>query len=187
MIKDIFKTGLYYIDLDLDVKSISKYCLSLYKETKGIENSNVGGFHSEHLSGEHLPLNDLFIEIEKHGNLYSEEIGFSKNRKLKTIWVNVNSYKDYNAEHLHPNCIMSGVYYTNKPENGGDLILYAPNFDILSTNWSTQNSNTPYTYQQYTTPAVANRLYLFPNWLKHSVEPNLNTKEKRVSISFNLI
>ena len=32
-----------------------------------------------------------------------------------------------------------------------------------------------------------NYLILFPGYLKHSVAPNLNKKEKRISISFNAI
>ena len=35
-------------------------------------------------------------------------------------------------------------------------------------------------------PAV-NRLVLFPSWLEHSVEPNLNPDKKRISFSFNFI
>ena len=35
-------------------------------------------------------------------------------------------------------------------------------------------------------PSIENYLYLFPSWLSHWVEPNLNKKEERISISFNL-
>jgi hypothetical protein len=31
---------------------------------------------------------------------------------------------------------------------------------------------------------MSNALYVFPGWLKHSVQPNL-TKEDRLSVSFN--
>ncbi len=34
--------------------------------------------------------------------------------------------------------------------------------------------------------AATGWLYLFPNWLNHSVEPNLNKKQKRISIAFNM-
>ena len=36
------------------------------------------------------------------------------------------------------------------------------------------------------TEVMPGRLYIFPSWLRHDVEPNLNKKEKRISISFNL-
>jgi len=32
---------------------------------------------------------------------------------------------------------------------------------------------------------VENMLLLFPSWLKHMVKPNMNKKQKRISISFN--
>ena len=35
-------------------------------------------------------------------------------------------------------------------------------------------------------PSIENGLYLFPSWLKHYVKPNMNKKEERISISFNL-
>ena len=34
-------------------------------------------------------------------------------------------------------------------------------------------------------PVAENTLYLFPGWLNHFVNPNLNKTEERISISFN--
>jgi len=185
MIQDIFKIGIYYFDLDLDVKDINDYCITYSKNNKGRSVSNLGGYQSEPLHGEHPVLNDLFLQIEKHTNLYSQSLGFTSKRVFDSIWMNINGYKDYNAEHIHTNCKISGVYYTQTPKDCGDILFSSPHFDILSCNWSDEASKTTYTFQEYWMPAVANRLYLFPNWLRHSVKPNLNKKEKRISISFN--
>jgi hypothetical protein len=38
----------------------------------------------------------------------------------------------------------------------------------------------------YGMPAIQNRLYMFPSWLRHSVKPNLNKNEDRISFSFNI-
>ena len=51
---------------------------------------------------------------------------------------------------------------------------------------------TPSDYNNYNSgtwwlPSEENNLYLFPSWLKHRVEPNLNKNENRISISFNLV
>ena len=51
--------------------------------------------------------------------------------------------------------------------------------------------NEPEEYNQYNTslvkaPAIENTLYLFPSWLNHFVESNMNKTEERISISFNI-
>ena len=54
MIIDFFKIGVYEVDLNLDVKAISEYCTSYSKKNKGRDISNIGGYHSKPLQGEHL-------------------------------------------------------------------------------------------------------------------------------------
>ena len=34
-------------------------------------------------------------------------------------------------------------------------------------------------------PVKEGKLILFPSWLKHGVQPNLNKTESRISVSFN--
>ena len=43
-----------------------------------------------------------------------------------------------------------------------------------------------YNAETWWKPAVEKRLYLFPSWLNHYVDPNLNQQE-RISISFNTV
>jgi len=186
MIQDIFKVGVYWVDLDLNTKAVSDYCISYSKKNKSRQVSNVGGYHSEPLQCENPVLNDLFLEIEKHTNLYSQSLGFTSKGVFDTVWININGYKDYNAEHQHPHCRLSGVYYAKTPTDCGDITFFAPHFDVLVSNWWNLGCTTQYTFQEYKMPAVENRLYIFPNWLRHMVDPNLNKKEKRISISFNL-
>ena len=35
-------------------------------------------------------------------------------------------------------------------------------------------------------PAEKNLLYIFPSYLYHTVEPNLNKEENRISLSFDI-
>ena len=50
MIKDLFKIGIFSIDLDLDVEAISNYCIEYRKNDKAPNTpgtlSNSGGYHS---------------------------------------------------------------------------------------------------------------------------------------------
>jgi len=191
MIQDIFKIGIFAKDLDLDTKAISDYCND-YRKTDNVTNmpgtlSNSGGYHSSYLHGKHPPLNSLFKQITEHTQTYNQALGFSKERRISDIWININGYRDYNVEHSHSGgCILSGVYYAQTPKDCGNIIFYPPHIDILQGNWYLQEKNSLYNYSNFWMPAKANRLYLFPNWLRHGVESNMNKEEERISVSFNL-
>ena len=74
-----------------------------------------------------------------------------------------------------------GTYSSNEnlvlticPDNPGQLV---------SLNFTEFNK---YNSSYHWMPAKENTLYIFPSWLKHKVEPNMNNDE-RISISFNTI
>ena len=87
-IVDIFKTPIYFEDLKLNTKSMRDYCLSLKRKNTSVVKSNVGGWQSDDLKGKHMPLNDLFLEIEKHCSKFTNEIGL---KNLLTI-DNIRSF-----------------------------------------------------------------------------------------------
>ena len=189
MIKDLFKIGIYSVDLNLDVKAIKDYCLDYRKNDTAQDNSshsNRGGYQSSYLDGKHLPLNKLFQEMEDHSNVYNQSLGFSEKRELDCIWININGYRDYNIEHAHAGCKLSGVYYVDTPKDCGNILFYPPHLDVLESNWYNEEKNSLYNYSSFWMPAIANRLYIFPNWLRHGTEPNLNKEEDRMSLSFNV-
>ena len=70
IIQDLFKISVYKNILSLDSKVISNYCLELQKKDgdkiktdKTRISTNIGGWHSNDLIGEHKPLNDLFLSL----------------------------------------------------------------------------------------------------------------------------
>lgn len=100
-------------------------------------------------------------------------------------WANVNPKYASNKIHDHANCLFSGVYYLQTPENCGSLMFYDPRDARTFYKPSVQN------FTAYTADAVAHTaspglLLIFPSWLKHGVEPNLSDAD-RISISFNYV
>lgn len=184
---NIFEIPVYNTKLDLNNKSIASYCKKIKKKDKGINVSNLGGWHSTSLNGKHETLNDLFLDIEHHSNLFAIKCGINKKLKLDNIWININSFKDSNQIHFHPNCYFSGVYYVDVPENSGNIEFIHPAEDLLDTNWSNQDKNNLNLFNSSRTflTSKEGHLLLFPSWLKHLVKPNM-TKKERISISFNL-
>ena len=188
IIQDIFKIGVYKTILSLNNKDIKKHCLNIKKKEKGLDMSNICGWHSNFLSGIHKPLNNLFLSIEKHGNIFAKELGFKEPVCIDNIWININKYKDSNILHSHPYSLLGGVYYVNTPKNCGDIYFKNPAADQIIKDWDKYkfNGHTVNNSIEYFLNSLENRLFIFPSWLKHYVKPNMNKKQERISISFNL-
>ena len=188
-IHDIFKVPVYSIQLDLDIKKLQSFCNEYQQKDTGQTKSNVGGYHSNYLSLEDLSLQPLIEEIKTHSSQFAK--GFINNNEqvLANMWINISLYKDTNRSHNHPFSDISGVYYIKTPDDCGKIAFEHPAIDVLDYYYSPEPSKefNEYNSQIWWKPAVENRLYLFPSWLKHHVEPNLNKTEERVSISFNTI
>jgi uncharacterized protein (TIGR02466 family) len=184
---NLFEVPVYVKKLELDNKSILQYCKKLKKEDKGINRSNIGGWHSSELKGKHIELQTLFDQIIEKSNIFANQIGKKNKINITTLWININNYKDYNQSHFHSNCFLSGVYYVNIFDKGGKIVFDNPAQDLIDSNWDTTDIKSFTTVNSSTYSLVPNigDLILFPSWLKHKVEPNM-TNEDRVSISFNL-
>jgi len=195
---DISTTSIFSINLNLDLDKIQKYCRTLQKKDKGKRISNVGGWQSSNLEGEHLPLNNLLLEIEKNSIKFSEELKFNTGSKfnLANIWININKYKDYNKSHFHPKSYFSCIFFTKTPKNSGSLVFNNLNRLALSSywniNWNKDANDLPISYNKYNAESweiipKENTLIIFPSFLEHEVRPHMNKKEERITIASNVI
>jgi uncharacterized protein (TIGR02466 family) len=102
--------------------------------------------------------------------------------QIQNIWININKPGAYNHLHNHAGALLSGVYYVKStPEQGNIFFERGDNAEYFLPPMEKANyfTSTATTYK-----AMTDALYIFPGWLKHSVQPNL-TKDDRISISFN--
>jgi uncharacterized protein (TIGR02466 family) len=185
MIVDLFKVPIYNTHLNINNHKLETYCLDLSKRDSGRELSNSGGWQSTNLQQDSR-LDELISEISTHSNIFFQELGLKMEAGLINIWVNINKYRDYNHQHIHPNSKISGVYYVTTPENSGDLLLFHPAYDLMGYDWICEKSSSEYVIPSKNVKVKSGVLILFPSWLKHSVESNMNLTKKRISISFNL-
>lgn len=188
MIEDIFPTPLYEVNLNCNIPEIQKYCLDMMSKDEGNKISNIGGWQSKNLNGLHMPLNELFEDIEYHANIFAKKIHLKKSIYLSNIWININSYKDYNVIHSHTQTFFSGVFYVKCPENCGHIEFHHPTENTHQYDWhgSKFNKLNRYNYGVVNGQSIENKMYIFPSWLLHNVTPNLNKTEKRISIAFNI-
>ena len=185
---DIFKFQLYCEKLNFDTDSLSNLCFELQNKNKdyGRISSNLGGWQSDDLFDAYTIISNLRKLIYNHIDIYSKNFKLNKKLKLDNLWININGYKDLNLPHIHPNNILSGVFYVKVPKNSGKIRFENPCLDLMESVY--QNSIIEYNSINSATWSLEpdeNLLILFPSFLKHSVLPNMNKKEKRISISFN--
>lgn len=188
---DLFSVPIHAHYANLDNQAMAKYCLSMMEKGEGkeVKRSNEGGWQSKDLQGKHDVLNDLFITITDTVNKFIYELDMP-DLKISNIWININGYKDFNREHTHPSSILSGVYYVQTHENCGGITFTNPNRSEVEGYWFPQlraDKNNPKVCSAWRMPAETGKLYVFPSWLSHSVDPNLDKNKKRISISWNSV
>ena len=183
-----FAVPLFYVELDLDVVSIEKFCQEYRDNNEGRVVSNVGGYQSNNLPTDNKHINSLVDQIVKHSNIFSESYSLKIKNVISTMWLNINGYKDSNGLHLHSLSIFSGVYYVKTPKDCGSIVFENPAADIMDYAHCVMNFTefNKYNSSYHWMTAKENILYIFPSWLIHKVEPNMNNDE-RISISFNTI
>jgi len=150
---------------------------------KGRVISNHGGWQSSDIvANECKEVDRLVNYLNTEINECATQVGL-KDLQIYNLWININPTGSYNHLHNHVGSVFSGVYYVQAtPEQGniqferGDNGEYHIPSDIAK---ETYFSCTRATYA-----AKTNALYVFPSWLKHSVQGNYTT-EDRISISFN--
>ena len=186
MISDIFKTSIYTSVFDhLDNEAMVKHCIDYKRDNPSVEISNDGGYQSEALSGIHLPLNELFKDIDYTCNAYCQRLGMKMPTKIDNLWININPPGSYNIEHRHPLSLISGVFYLSVPKDSGGLVFTNPidKFDMFFGK-NVVDNYTPYNSACHEFKPVNNELVLFPSFLSHRVMTN-KSDENRISLAFN--
>jgi uncharacterized protein (TIGR02466 family) len=184
---DVFKQAIYSFKLNLDLEEINNFCLDFESKNKKRIVSNSGGFQSNNLDF-NIPIVNKMLTLFLNNVNYVAQKHFKLNKSLNisNIWFNINRYKDSNLTHMHPNSLLSGVFYSKTPHNSGDLKFFnSESAGIFFTNFNVTESNN-YNSPVYTLEPEASFLHIFPSYLNHCVQQNLSNQE-RISFSFNTI
>jgi uncharacterized protein (TIGR02466 family) len=110
------------------------------------------------------------------------------------MWANMNMRYSHNRNHVHPGALWSGVYYIRCPKDSGRIWFTDPRGEAhcMIPRYG-KNRDRSLWREVYYEP-VPGRLILFPGWLTHEVEINLNKEFEeddrrgwRYSLSFNFV
>ena len=154
-------------------------------DKKGKSKTNAGGWQSNFLSTDDIPLLVAFIgsildDIKQDLNIKSDV-----SIHLNGCWINVNNKNNYNRTHTHPGNMLSGCYYIKTPKKSGDIVFEDPRAQAVCLPLPVVEKN-KYTIQTARFHPESGAIVVFPSWLPHNVETNESDKE-RISVAFNMV
>lgn len=103
------------------------------------------------------------------------------------VWANKANMAEFHHKHVHPNSILSGIFYFNDFDRGGETNFFTPNLY-----WNAQKDG----YLRFnhlvssfditdTIKPSRGKLIIFPSTLQHSVNPVIKITDTRYTIAFN--
>ena len=168
---------------------ITKYGNSIDDEFKFIEKLRYieqkenGNFKSDDtylLKHNELALIKNFIYESL--NKYTQQIWMTKQKLVVTqCWTNRNPPHSKHHEHVHPNSIVSGVFYFKQSKTLPPIQFSKATQDGVKLNPEKYNQ---FNAETFLLPMVDGELVLFPSSLRHSVPLN-HGNDTRYSMSFN--
>ena len=148
---------------------------------------------STHWAGHELlsaipELKDLRNFILQAGIQANRFIGIDRNVEslmFQGSWFSINRKYGYHGYHSHMPGLWSGVYYVQAVnEDSAITFLDVNKKHNWPTAYSTFNDNN-YCSPSCSIPPETGMLIIFPSWLEHGVEQQMDDRE-RITISFNL-
>ena len=157
------------------------------QDPKGVNKTNVNGWHSETNMNKRSEYNPLTKELfNMQFEIFKKEYLTDK-PVLGNMWANINYPGGFNRPHLHPNSLFSGVYWIKAPEKSGDLMLYEPRPGVHTTMPNLKEGKLPpELWREIHYKPQAGVAIMFPSWLWHEVKPN-ESNDTRISVSFNFL
>ena len=182
-----FPTIVYAKDVNLDNKLFENSVIEWSQKDKGLNRTNLKGWHSKtdmHNIPVFKPLVDELLKMQRE--IFEEE-WLEGESIIGNMWANINPPGGMNRPHMHPNSHFSGVYYIKAPKNSGQLIFNDPRTlsHMLLPNRK-QQTPPPELWREVRLQPIEGRIIMFPAWLMHCVDPN-ESNDIRISVSFNFI
>ena len=164
-----------------ECNEIIKYCknIKLYNHL-----SLIGDAKSNHGKG-HFILNNInkniYKKILNETHEYVDNIGLNK-VIINNSWVNFQKNGSRLDKHCHPDSVVSGVIYLKTDINSSKIYFYNPNPLVYFLKVKeTKKNNYEYVYFK---PEIGD-LIIFPSWLIHGSNNDINKSKERIALSFN--
>jgi uncharacterized protein (TIGR02466 family) len=182
-IQDVFTNFLAIDTITIDnINTIEQFCY----DKINLEPSDPGQSEMSQYELDTLFL-DIKNQIEERLQIIKQEFDFKKTVKFKIgrTWINLNQNNNITRPQLHSNSLLSGVLYI-KSNNSGPIVFMHP----VAAQQYVMDPDIIDQYNKFTSTDMSvvpspGKLVLFPSWLVHYVENNLDDTD-RISIAFNI-
>jgi len=114
---------------------------------------------------------------------YSDETGINFT-EITNSWVNFQTENSQLLKHTHPLSCISGAIYLNVDCNSSRIYFYNPNPFIEFTSWI-DNTDKQYSHKAIWFKPKNGDLLMFPSWLSHGSDSDINMTKDRAVLSFN--
>ena len=126
---------------------------------------------------------DLKKRLQEAVYEYSDMFGCTRTQ-IDNVWTNIQNKGSILNEHRHAGAMIAGALYLNVDQTC-KLSFQNPNPYIHSTPYSKNLHTSFYMSHFYWIPVKNCLLVLFPAWLEHGGNKEVNTMDNRVVLSFN--
>ena len=179
---NLFTTTIKIHEKFLNNNEIEDLLLTIDKEN----HNNHGALVGEAISSYHLNtdiLKNIDIKIRLHDSIYeySNILGIGE-QIIDTSWTNIQKEKSILKRHSHGIAPISGALYLKTDELSSNIYFYNPNPYISMMNIKNHNENN-FEYVFFK-PKIGD-LFLFPGWLQHGSDYEINNSKERIVLSFN--
>ena len=161
------------------------YLKKRIKEIKHNHHQTIkGNGFSTHNPHETYPLlsSDIHVKLQSMVDDYNMKVG-NVPSLIQYVWSNIQNKNSVLKEHCHPQSLVSGAQYINVDEDC-KLYFHNPNPYIYFT---PREKVTPYNMEHQFLKVSNGTLILFPSWLRHGKDDEVNTMDDRIVISFNAL
>jgi uncharacterized protein (TIGR02466 family) len=182
-------------------RALRETILARQASDKGVEISNVGGWHSDtqmlRWGGEAAQrlLERIVAAADRHSVDIKAEPGKPRHRWFPEMWANVSGPGASNQFHRHPGAFWSAVYYVEDGYGGsadrslgGELVLEDPRMPAIrmaAPDLRFRGPGGKHDHHETWMRPESGRIVMFPAWLSHAVRPYRGTG-LRISIAVNL-
>tara|TARA_B110000483_G_scaffold217647_1_gene270237 strand:+ start:891 stop:1463 length:573 start_codon:yes stop_codon:yes gene_type:complete len=182
-IQDVFTNFLAIDTITINnIDTIEKFCYDKIR----LEPSDPGQSDMSQLELDTLFV-DISTQIEDRLEIIKSNFGFKDNIRFNVgrTWINLNQNNNVTKPHFHANSLLSGIFYI-KCKNSGPIVFMHP----VAAQQYVINSDIINEYNKFTSADISvepevGKLIIFPSWLVHYVQNNLDDSD-RISIAFNI-
>lgn len=182
-IQDVFTNFLAIDTLTIDnINTIEQFCY----EKINLEPSDPGQSDMSQLELDTLFL-DIKNQIEDRLEIIRQEYNFKDSVKFKIgqTWINLNQNNNVTRPHFHANSLISGVLYIKANSSGPIMFMHPVAAQQYVMDPSIIDQYNKFTSIDMSVIPEPGKLILFPSWLVHYVQNNLDNTD-RISIAFNI-